>query len=569
MLELVKKNIHMNRFKNNVATQVTLDDDFIVPDTMDDMARVILSSGDIQIESVKNQGERVLVKGKLNFQILYRKAEGGFQTMAGHISFEEPVNIPGLEEKDYLGISWDLEDLTASMINSRKVSVKAIVTLVIRVETLYDAEAAVDVIEGGGSRREDNSWGTGDMDSGSWGMGYDSEIRNGEKEALGLPADEASGGMEILRRQADVAVIAVRRKDTYRIKEDISLSGSKPSIEQILWSEIRLRGTTTKPLDGRIHIEGEVMIFAIYTGEGENTPVQWLEESIPFTGDVELPESVEGMVPSISVRLVHRELEAKPDYDGEMREFNGDVVLDLDIRLYQEEKASLLGDIYSTREELLPITQSARFQQILAKNACKCKVAEKITLNEDRSVLQICRSDGAVKLDEVSVQEDGLLLEGVLEVSLLYLTSDDSASIQAESFTLPFQCSAAVAGVTQESIYQVIPGLEQMTAVMMGGNGVEIKASIDLEILVQEPLEQPVITGVERHPLDMEKLQALPGIVGYIVQPEDDLWKIAKKFHTTMDTVMRANELAEETVKPGQKLILVKEIGNMHGSLRS
>ena len=118
-MELVKKNIHMNRFKSNVTTQVTLDDDFIVPDTMDDMARVILSSGDIQIESVKNQGERVLVKGKLNFQILYRKVEGGFQTMAGHIPFEEPVNIPGLEEKDYLGVSWDLEDLTASMINSR------------------------------------------------------------------------------------------------------------------------------------------------------------------------------------------------------------------------------------------------------------------------------------------------------------------------------------------------------------------------------------------------------------------------------------------------------------------
>ena len=133
MLELVKQNIHMNRFKSNAATQVTLDDDFIVPDTMDDMARVILSSGNIQIESVKNQGERVTVKGKLNFQVLYRKAEGGLQTLAGHIPFEEPVNVPGLEEKDYLGVSWDLEDLTAGMINSRKISVKAIVTLVIRV----------------------------------------------------------------------------------------------------------------------------------------------------------------------------------------------------------------------------------------------------------------------------------------------------------------------------------------------------------------------------------------------------------------------------------------------------
>ena len=85
MLELVKKNIHMNRFKSNAATQVTLDDDFIVPDTMEDMARIILSSGGIQIESVKNQGERVIIKGKLDFQVLYRNVEGGFQTMAGHI----------------------------------------------------------------------------------------------------------------------------------------------------------------------------------------------------------------------------------------------------------------------------------------------------------------------------------------------------------------------------------------------------------------------------------------------------------------------------------------------------
>ena len=29
MLELVKQNIHMNRWKNRVETQVTLDDDFI------------------------------------------------------------------------------------------------------------------------------------------------------------------------------------------------------------------------------------------------------------------------------------------------------------------------------------------------------------------------------------------------------------------------------------------------------------------------------------------------------------------------------------------------------------
>ncbi|MCI9046504.1 MAG: DUF3794 domain-containing protein [Hungatella sp.] len=562
MLELVKKNIHMNRFKSNVATQVTLDDDFIVPDTMDDMARVILSSGDIQIESVKNQGERVLVKGKLNFQILYRKAEGGFQTMAGHIPFEEPVNIPGLEEKDYLGVSWDLEDLTASMINSRKVSVKAIVTLVIRVETLYDAEAAIDVIEGGAPGRGENSWnaGAGDMDGGSWNLGYEGDDRRTDNDIYGAVSEDASEGMEILRRQADVAVIAVRRKDTYRIKEDITLSGSKPSIEQILWSEIRLRGTTTKPLDGRIHIEGEVMIFAIYTGEGENTPVQWLEESIPFAGDVELPESVEGMVPSISVRLVHKELEAKPDYDGEMRDLELDAVLELDMKLYEEQQIELLGDFYSNSRELELESGEVCFDRLLSKNTGKCRIAEKAELKTGDRVLQICHNDGTVKIDDVEIKDDSLQIDGVLEVSLLYLTSDDSEPVRAETEMVPFHYEAETPGITPDSVYQLNTGLEQMTAVMAGGDTVEIKGVISLDILVLQPVKEPVILGVKEAPLDLEKLQELPGITGYIVQPGDCLWDIAKRFHTTRKQVIDANGLSGEQVRPGDRLILVKDV---------
>ena len=613
MLELVKQNIHMNRFKSNVATQVTLDDDFIVPDTMDDMARIILSSGDIQIESVKNQSERVLVKGKLNFQVLYRKAEGGLQTMAGSISFEEPVNVSGLEEKDYLGVSWDLEDLTAGMINSRKISVKAIVTLVVRVEALYDAEAAVDVVETGTGSQNTGGWGSGRDDGGwnpgrdsGWGAGRDNGGWNQERDdsgwnsgrddngwngggsddsgvwdggarnwetGAGLKSREGSAAgdgdkdvndrvadMEILRRQADVAVIAVRRKDTYRIKEDISLSGSKPSIEQILWNEIRLRGVTTKPLDGRVHIEGEVMIFAIYTGEGESAPIQWLEESIPFAGEVDLPEAVEGMVPSISVRLVHRELEAKPDYDGEMRDLELDAVLELDMKLYEEKKIELLGDFYSNDRELEMESGEVCFDRLLSKNTGKCRIAEKLDLNSSDRILQICHNDGTIKIDDIEIKDESLHIDGVLEVSLLYLTSDDGEPVKAETEAVPFHYEAEAPGITSDSVYQLNTGLEQMTAVMAGGGTVEVKAVLNLDILVLQPVKEPVILGVKEMPLDLEKLQELPGITGYIVQPGDCLWDIAKRFHTTRKQVMESNGLSGDQIKPGDRLILVKEI---------
>ena len=44
-MELIKRQIQMNRIKGRASTQVTMDDDFIVPDTMDDCAQVLLGTG--------------------------------------------------------------------------------------------------------------------------------------------------------------------------------------------------------------------------------------------------------------------------------------------------------------------------------------------------------------------------------------------------------------------------------------------------------------------------------------------------------------------------------------------
>ena len=152
-MELIKKQIHMNQWKGNVATQITLDDDFIVPDTMDDMEQVMLDNGEIQAEQVKPMGDKVNVKGRLEFRVLYRREGGGLQTLGGSIPFEEMINVPQLEDKDTVSLSWTLDDLNTNMIHSRKLGVQAIVTLQVRIEASKDTEAAVDVKQGGDGYR--------------------------------------------------------------------------------------------------------------------------------------------------------------------------------------------------------------------------------------------------------------------------------------------------------------------------------------------------------------------------------------------------------------------------------
>ncbi len=522
MLELVKKNIHMNRWKGNATSQITLDDDFIVPDSMDDVEQIILSSGEITMDSVKNQAERVVVRGKMDFTILYRGAEGGLCTLSGSINFEEPINVPGLDEKDLVSVTCDLEDLNAGIINSRKLSVKAIVTLQVKVETLCDVDAAVEV---------DTKPASGDAPS-----------------------------VETLRKKVDVATVALHHKDTFRIKDTISLSGNKPNIDHILWNEMILRGVTTRPTNGKMMLDGELMVFIIYQGEGENAPVQWMEESIPFSGEIEVPDVTEDMVPVVTVRLIHKDIEAKPDSDGEMREIDVDAVLELDMKLYKEESMELLNDLYSTNRDLALQTGEACFDKILTKNMSKCKIVEKITLDQADRILQICHSEGTVKIDDTEVKEDGLHVEGVLEVKILYMTSDDTQPIQCAVEDIPFHFLIEAPGINDSTICQLNPGLEQLSAVMIGGGNVEVKATISLDLLALQPVCEQIITGVTDSPMDFNNLQKLPGIVGYIVQPGDTLWKIAKKFHTTVDTIMTTNGLTESTIKPGDRLILVKEV---------
>lgn len=533
-MELIKKRILMNRWKGNMTTQITLDDDFIVPDTMDDMEQIMMDTGEIQVETVKNQGDKALVKGRLEFQVLYRRESGGLQSLGGNIPFEEIINVPDLEEKDDVDVNWMLEDLSTERINSRKLGVQAIVTFKVRVEAPQETEAATDV----------------DM-----GNGYGNTAPGESAGDEGEPAV-----VETMKRNLKTAVMAVRRRDTYRVKEEISLTGGKPNLGKMIWQELKIREVSVKPMDGRLHLEGELSAFIIYEAEEDGLPVQWLEEILTFSGDMEMSDVKEEQIPMIAVRLTHKDMEAKPDYDGEMREIEIEAVLELDIRLYEERETELLSDLYSNSMEILPERKEAFFDQLLTRNVCRTKAAEKFKLPENERILQICRSEGNVKLDEVEPGQDTLEIDGVLEVTLLYLTSEDDAPIQSVTEQLPFHCSAEARGIRADSVYQLNAGLEQLNAVMTGGDMVEVKAVIALEILVLQPVCEPVITGVATAPLDLQKLEKLPGIVGYIVQPEDSLWTIAKKFHTTMGTVISANELSDAQVKPGQRLLLVKEV---------
>ena len=94
-MELVRKNIHMNRQRGKAVSQITLDDDYNMPEQMPDAGMIIQEKGNIEIGEAKIEAGRVRVKGVLHFSVLYmdESPSGSLHSIQGQIPFEEMMNV--------------------------------------------------------------------------------------------------------------------------------------------------------------------------------------------------------------------------------------------------------------------------------------------------------------------------------------------------------------------------------------------------------------------------------------------------------------------------------------------
>ena len=521
-MELVRRNIHMNRQKGKAVSQMTLDDDYNIPDNMPDAGMIIQEKGNVEIGDLRIEAGRVKVKGALNFSVLYLEdgPESGLHSVQGQIPFEEMMNVENAKDGDNLQLKWMLEDVSSALINSRKLSVKTIVTLELTVDELFDEEVPVEV--------------------------------------------EDSETVQVKTCQISTAGLAVRKRDTCRIKDEIILPANKPNIREILWQDVTMQGTELRLGEGEILVKGELVIFVFYEGEEESGKAYWMEQAIPFNSHVDVSGCQEGKMGNLGLSLANSDLEFKPDYYGELRVLNLDAVLELDIQIYEEEHLNMICDLYSPVRELELITAPAVYESLLVCNASKCRVADRMkTGSPEVQILQICHSRGDVKVDDTTITPDGLLVEGVISVQTLYVTSDDGHPFLCLKGVVPFEHLVEASGMGKDSVYYLQTSLEQLSINMVNGGELEIKAVVQINALILNRVVMQHISGVEERPLDMEAVKRLPGFLIYTVQPSDTLWDIAKAYHTTVDGICQLNELGTDLVKQGEKILIVKQMENL------
>lgn len=523
-LECERRQIHVICEKGKAITQITLDDDYNLAEYKPDVLKIIEEKGQVRMEEIKVEKDLVRLRGALHFEVLYRSAreDGYFSYLQGEIPFQENVRMEGAEEYDMVFVNPQIEDLSVGMINSRKLEIRSLITLQLQLRQLCVHNLATDLAEGAGE------------------------------------------GVQVCKEEITALELLGQKKDTSRFRSELSLPSNKPGIQEILWYSMQPRGLESRLDEGKINLNGELLVHMVYRGAEESEQLQCLELAVPLQAELDAAEADPEMLSWVRVRLISSDLEAAEDFDGEERQLHLEAVLEADYTLWQERTMTLLQDAYATGSELTCSSSDVTLQKLLIKNDSRFRLNERIALEDAGQVLQICSCVGTVQVEEVTPAEGKLEVSGILKLKLLYIAANDEMPMMAVDQTLPFQESVEVPGLIPgetDISYELEAGIDQLTSALLDQGQVECKAQIRLCVIVFENHAVKNVETIEVAPVDEEKLRMQPGMIGYIVKNGENLWNIAKAHRVTIPQIMEQNGLSEELVRPGDKLMIVKTIG--------
>ncbi len=534
-MELSLQKIHVNRTKCHSSMQITLEDDIIVPDTKPDIEALIKKRGRIQITEARAGQDKVIIRGILGFTLLYVSNEDirPIHNMTGQIPFEESLNMDTVSPADDITCTYDLEDCQVSLINSRKISVRAIVSFHCCVDEEEDTQVGVDII-------------------------------SEEAARAGMELSASPEGLHKRFSSISYTQTMEQKKDIFRMKDTFSLPKGKPNLENLLYYEMTPQNLQTRLIEDGIRVTGDLQLFVLYVPENEERRLEYLETELPIDGVVNCSGCDDSMIPDITFLEQTKEMEVKTDDDGEQRLLELELILSMDMKFYQDQELQILQDAYSTACQLRLTRQPANYERLLVKNQGIVRISDRIRIDSKKDkILQICTCTGNVQIDEQEIVPGGIQLEGIVELDILYITENDNNPLGSASGMLPFSHFLEVKDISPQDHYQLQSDISQISVIMLDAEEVEAKVVITLNTIVFTPAADEVITDIEEAPLNLEKLQSMPGIVGYIATEDGTLWELAKEYSTSPESIMELNGLSTDKIHQGDKLLLMKQVDGL------
>ncbi len=109
------------------------------------------------------------------------------------------------------------------------------------------------------------------------------------------------------------------------------------------------------------------------------------------------------------------------------------------MKFFREEEYDLITDVYTPIRECVPEGKNEVLERLLVRNFSRCRISDRIQVKETQGkVLQLCHSQGKVKIDKTRIVENGVQADGVVMLKILYIIGNDDMPFYSMEAMIPF-----------------------------------------------------------------------------------------------------------------------------------
>lgn len=519
-LELVKEAVRLNQPIGEDSTQTIVENDIIVPDIKPDIVRILLLDGDAYINSTEAATDKLVIGGTIRYKILYVSddPEQPVKSINTSSAFHYAMDIPNARQGMQSRVKCDIEHMEYEILNSRKVNVKTIVSLNGVVSTQVEQYVARDF--------------------------------------------EGVEDIQVLRSCISVNSYIGNNSSGCPVKETLEMPAGKPSIREILRHDVKVSGKDFKLSENKAVVKGELSVSTLYIGDDETKSIQFMEHEIPFSQYIDLPGADENSYCNVEFEIQDMSFEPEEDADGELRHLTSEIDLNIFAECFGKKEIDLVEDAYSPNSRISLEKEQLKMEELVSENRNQVTLKEMVDIDLDSPDIQeVFNILGRLSLSGSEVSNDRVVLEGVVACNVLYLANNEEQPVFCATREIPFRQTLDIKGVRTGMGLDIEMDIENYSYSMVSSKEVEVRFVIGLLTRVSNPVTIPVISKAGEQPLDDKRQLSQPSVIIYFTQPGDTLWKIAKKYSTTMEELRKGNECANrEVLLPGEQILIPRKL---------
>lgn len=381
-LQIQNEKIDIKKSLGSKRKTITIEKDFILPDSKPDIIKVQHESATAFIVKKENMENKLRIEGGISLRITYLTSEGKSRVLKTDDTFNEMIDIPGMTESSFINEKMEVTSIKINIVNERKLHFK--VESVCQVSA--SAKESIEFIH------EINP--VHQLQTLNKTMRIDSFIGHGESK------------------------VSMKEKlDTESVQENIEIMKVTPEIRNI----------EKKMSYNKVLVKADCMVNCLYITE--SGMVHITKKEVPIMGFLDIDNvedsnecNIEFSIRNISATESSKETSAGIDVEIE---FNiiGDV--------YQSKEINLLEDLYCLNNKLEFKRQQVSLESWQRRVLQTSTIKQKMIVEDINQIYDM-------EYNILNTQRTGRYIEGEIQTRCLY-SSFENSGINTKEETLKFQ----------------------------------------------------------------------------------------------------------------------------------